>query len=110
MAVASGPTGPVLAGSVFEIVFGIVQAQNSNNVATWKTAIMHVPINAYLATSCAALKTCSNAKLPAASINFTSCVDSNHLTVDIYTWSRRWSLTTPPEGRSRVLASSIIYA
>ena len=45
MAVASGPAGPVLAGPVFEIVFGIAHAQNSNNI---KTTIMHVPVNAYL--------------------------------------------------------------
>ena len=32
MAVASGPAGPVLAGPVFNIVFGIVHAQNSINV------------------------------------------------------------------------------
>ena len=45
MAVASGPAGPVLAGPVFEIIFGIAHAQNSNN---GKTTIMHVPVNAYL--------------------------------------------------------------
>ena len=48
MAVASGPAGPVLAGPVFERVFGIAHAQNSNSVKNPKTTIMHVPVNAYL--------------------------------------------------------------
>ena len=78
MAVASGP---VLAGPVFEIVFGIAHAQNSNNVATCKKIENNdhaCTSKCLLATSCAALKTCSNAKLPAASMSFTSRVDSNH--------------------------------
>ena len=61
MAVASGPAGPVLAGPVFEIVFGIAHAQNSNNVRKSKN-------NDHARTS----------KLPAAYMYFTSLVDSNH--------------------------------
>ena len=86
MAVASGLAGPVLAGPVFEIVFGIVHAQNRNNVRKSKNND-HACTNKCLhATSCAALKL---AAIPAAYMYFTSRVDSNHLAVDRcgYTWS-----------------------
>ena len=56
MAVASGPAGSVLAGPVFEIMFGIVHAQNSNNVRTSKNNHRTCTSKSLLATSCAALK------------------------------------------------------
>ena len=49
MAVVSGPAGPVLAGPVFEIVFGIAHAQNSNNDRARTSKCL-------LATSCATLE------------------------------------------------------
>ena len=55
MAVASGPAGPVLAGPVFEIVFGIAHAQNSNNVRKSKNNDHTCTSKSLLATSCAAL-------------------------------------------------------
>ena len=56
MAVASSPAGPVLAGPVFEIVFGIAHVQNSNNVRKSKTTIIHVPVNAHLPPAAQLLK------------------------------------------------------
>ena len=109
MPVASGPAGPVLAGQVFDTVFGIAHAQNSNNVRKSKNndhACTSKCLLATIHTAFAAML--SNTSSLHVLTTSTSCVDSNHLTVDRcrYTWGRRWSLTTPPEGRTR--ASNII--
>ena len=79
MAVASGLAGPVLAGPVFEIVFGIAHVQNSNNVRKLKNIDHACTSKCSLATSCAALKL---AAMLSYQQYFTSLVDSNHLTAD----------------------------
>ena len=107
MAVASGPAGPVLAGPVFDIVYGIAHAQNSDNVRISKNS------NHTCTSKCHQLrsfKTCSNAKLPAAYMYLLPghhmLIAIIHLTVDRcgHTW-RRWSLTTPPERRVSNIAA-----
>ena len=102
MAVASGPASPVLAGPVFEIVFKVAHAQNSNKVRQSKNNDHACTSKCLLATSCAALKL---AAMLIYQQCFTSLVDSNHLTVH-RCMEPEWSLTTPPKGRSR--ASSIV--
>ena len=56
MAVASGPAGSVLAGPVFEIMFGMAHAQNSNNARKSKNNHQTCTSKSLLATSCTALK------------------------------------------------------
>ena len=100
MAVASGPAGLVLAGPVFEIVFGIAHAQNSNNVRKSKNDDHTCTSKCLLATSCAALK-------HAAMLSYQQLTTSTSalLSMDIRTWGRRWSLTTPPERRASNIAA-----
>ena len=108
MAVASSPAGLVLVGPAFEIVFGIVHAQNSNNIRKSKN-------NDHACTS-KYVKTCSKAKLPAAymyllpACHVFIAIINIILTVDQcgHTWSWRWRLTTPPEGRASNIAACIV--